>query len=179
MKDIKGHKYNLLTVIEFSHLNPKSRHAIWKCRCDCGQEILTETRLLRNGRRKSCGCLRRKLVTGKRAKKWMGYEDLSLSKFNGYKNDAKRRGLIFEITIEEAWRQLKLQGFKCALSGEDIVLPVTTKSFDGTASLDRIDSNKGYIKGNIQWVHKDVNVMKWDLSLERFKELCKKITLQG
>ena len=33
-----------------------------------------------------------------------------------------------------------------------------------TASLDRIDSKLGYILGNIQWVHKQINEMKMDLA---------------
>ena len=37
-----------------------------------------------------------------------------------------------------------------------------------TASLDRIDSSKGYTEDNIQWVHKDVNQMKMDLPEQRF-----------
>lgn len=43
---------------------------------------------------------------------------------------------------------------------------------EGTASLDRIDSSRGYVEGNVQWVHKDVNFMKQALSQERFVELC-------
>ena len=34
--------------------------------------------------------------------------------------------------------------------------------YKGTASLDRIDSTKGYVRGNIQWVHKDINWFKRD-----------------
>jgi len=44
-----------------------------------------------------------------------------------------------------------------------------------TASVDRIDSNKGYIKGNVQFVHKDINLMKNVLNIEYFIEMCKKI----
>ncbi len=44
-----------------------------------------------------------------------------------------------------------------------------------TASLDRIDSRLGYEPGNIQWVHKDVNQMKWHLSNDRFIEVCRAV----
>lgn len=37
-------------------------------------------------------------------------------------------------------------------------------------SLDRVDSSKGYIRGNIQWVTKRINWMKGDLSMEEFLE---------
>jgi hypothetical protein len=36
-----------------------------------------------------------------------------------------------------------------------------------------IDSSKGYIEGNIQWVHKDINNMKWDFTQEEFINYCK------
>ena len=45
----------------------------------------------------------------------------------------------------------------------------------GTASLDRIDSKKGYTIDNIQWVHKDVNKMKMDLQEEDFFRIVKEI----
>lgn len=50
--DLTGQKFNMLTALEYvggSH---------WKCKCDCGNEILVKTASLRSGRTKSCGCLR-------------------------------------------------------------------------------------------------------------------------
>ena len=79
------------------------------------------------------------------------------------------------ITIQEAWDLFLEQDRKCALTGLDIVFGPRDKG-GNTASLDRIDSTKGYIKGNVQWVHKDINRMKFDLNQERFIELCKKVT---
>jgi len=34
----------------------------------------------------------------------------------------------------------------------------------------------GYIKGNVQWVLKDINMMKQQYSQSRFIELCKMVT---
>ena len=45
-----------------------------------------------------------------------------------------------------------------------------------TASLDRIDSKKGYIKGNIRWVSRSINWMKNDITDEMVWELCKLIS---
>lgn len=39
--------------------------------------------------------------------------------------------------------------------------------------LDRIDSTKGYIVGNIQWIHKAVNKMKMEFSVADFMAVCK------
>jgi len=45
-----------------------------------------------------------------------------------------------------------------------------------TASLDRIDSNIGYIKGNIQWVSQCINYMKNTMTHEETIKICKLIT---
>ena len=60
---------------------------------------------------------------------------------------------------------------QCALSGLPIKLPDRYKQ-TFTASIDRIDSSKGYVKGNVQWVHKDINMMKRNLNQARFVEFC-------
>ena len=38
-----------------------------------------------------------------------------------------------------------------------------------------MNSIKGYIEGNIQWVHKDINMTKQSLSSEEFIQLCKDV----
>ena len=60
------------------------------------------------------------------------------------------------------------------LSGVIIYFP---KSSDekGTASIDRINPNQHYTINNIQWVHKDVNNMKFSLDEDCFLYLCKLI----
>lgn len=62
------------------------------------------------------------------------------------------------------------QGKKCALSGIPLTISSTRKY--NTASIDRIDNGKGYETGNIQWVHKHVNFMKRDHSVDYFIKLC-------
>lgn len=44
-----------------------------------------------------------------------------------------------------------------------------------TASLDRIDSTKGYIHGNLQWIHKDLNQMKSNRTQDEFLEWVRKV----
>jgi hypothetical protein len=38
--------------------------------------------------------------------------------------------------------------------------------------LDRIDSNLGYVVGNVQWVLKEINIMKHTMSHDYFINLC-------
>ena len=66
------------------------------------------------------------------------------------------------------------QDCKCALTGVPIAF---TRKYKGkgvnqTASLDRINSKVGYTPNNIQWVHKSVNVIKWDWDLEELYHWC-------
>jgi hypothetical protein len=96
---------------------------------------------------------------------------IRLSQFNKYKTGADQRGKLWSIDIYQAADVLKRQSFKCALSGIDIVAEGPFSEI--TASLDRIDNNKGYEPNNIQWVHKEINMMRGSLNVKRFIELCK------
>jgi hypothetical protein len=94
------------------------------------------------------------------------------------KDRAKRKNISFNIDGDYLWSLFLKQGRKCALSGIELYFPKTwgVKSKTNiTASLDRIDSNKGYIKSNVQWVHKTINTMKMDLSDQEFINFCKKV----
>ena len=78
--------------------------------------------------------------------------------------------------MEYAWDIFIQQKGKCALTGLNITFAETARQRKfATASLDRIDSSKGYIKDNVQWIHKDIQRMKMDLSEEKFLDLCQKV----
>lgn len=53
--DLTGEKFNMLTVIEYSHTQ-KGR-AYWKCKCDCENETFANSQNLKFNKVKSCGCL--------------------------------------------------------------------------------------------------------------------------
>ena len=74
-----------------------------------------------------------------------------------------------EISIEYAWELFLKQNKRCSLSGQ--ILTIGTNRYN-TASIDRIDSSKGYVEENIQWVHKDINFMKRTYSQEYFIKMC-------
>lgn len=56
-QNLEGQKYNHLTVIRFAH-NDKKQCQVWECKCDCGNITYANTSDLRNGHKKSCGCLK-------------------------------------------------------------------------------------------------------------------------
>lgn len=99
------------------------------------------------------------------------------------KRNATVRKISFYLTYEDLEEVLIKQNYKCVLSGEPISVFKTRSNQNGkiymTASIDRIDSNKGYTKDNIQFVHKDVNIMKWTLPQDLFISWCKKIAINN
>lgn len=106
---------------------------------------------------------------------WKGYGDLSGDHWRRIQQGASSRNLELNITIEDAWNVYLKQNGKCAISGVDIMLRgqeigISSKYVHEktTASLDRIDSSKGYTIDNIQWIHKDLNQMKSDRTMETF-----------
>ena len=85
---------------------------------------------------------------------------------------ARQRAIAVKVTIQEAWQLYLSQDRRCALTGIEIGFAPSACRPNGTASLDRIDSSGDYEIGNIQWVHKDVNLMKREMSQDRFFEIC-------
>lgn len=84
-------------------------------------------------------------------------------------SNARVREIGFFITPEEAWTVWIAQGGRCALSGVELNMK---SCYEVTASLDRIDSYNEYSYDNIQWIHKDLNIMKGCLTTEEFVERC-------
>lgn len=61
-RDITGIKSGRLTVIALSGKNKWGAY-LWKCKCGCGEEIITRGASIVNGDTKSCGCLQREHIT--------------------------------------------------------------------------------------------------------------------
>lgn len=86
---------------------------------------------------------------------------------------AEKRNLEFNITKEYVWDLFLKQDKKCIFSGITLYFkPIGYKNIRGTASLDRIDSSKGYIEGNVQWIHKKFQLMKGNQYDEQFIIKC-------
>lgn len=110
--------------------------------------------------------------SGKYHHSWKGSENIHGKFMYVLKRIADKRKLDCSVNIDYLDNLLVMQKSKCALSGLDISLTTDDSEIERTASLDRIDSSKGYIEGNVQWVHKEINKIKQNLSQDRFIELC-------
>lgn len=174
-KDITGRVFSSLTVIRRSEKKTSSGRELWECKCKCGNIKLFRAFNLLSGKTHSCSCETKERFI---KRMWKGVGKLGQAHWGHILRSAKRRrgNIPVKISIQDAWEQFQKQNGKCALSGESIWFTSSYAASDGVASLDRIDSSKGYEFGNIQWVHKDINQMKWQLSQEKFIEWCKKIS---
>lgn len=174
--NIKDKKFNKLTVIALSDQSLKNGTRIWKCECECGNIKFVPTHKLKSGGIKSCGkCGRRK-----RNPEDYSHEEITIGFWNSIKYNATRRKLDFDITMEYVWNLFISQERKCALTKIELKMPSTIYkdrvATNNCASLDRIDSSKGYVEGNVQWVHKWINIMKQDFTQEEFIYFCKKVS---
>ncbi len=56
LRDLSGQRFGSLTVLERTE-QTRDRYALWRCRCDCGNETLVSTRELTQGLITTCGCV--------------------------------------------------------------------------------------------------------------------------
>lgn len=176
--NLLGQKFGLLTIIEEKPPTPRG-HSSWLCICDCGNEVVRTSTSMKRSQFSSCGCWHRKGIEHPLFK---GVGEISMNWFNSVirrsASGRKSRWAIerkLEIDIEFIWDLFLKQERKCALSGVLLTFPKNNSKAEmkkSTASLDRIDSSKGYVRDNVQWVHKDINKMKNVFSNDRFIELC-------
>lgn len=174
-----GQKFHSLTILGFVH--DRADNYWWmKVRCDCGNESWEHLRKLKNGQRKTCGIKGCPFFHALRAKngrkaKFTGFKEIYGSRWAGWRCGAQARNLEFSITPEYGWRVFLKQGRRCALTGLPLEFGNSyVKSL--SASLDRKDSRKGYIKGNVQWVHKTINLMKRAMPDKEFIEWCRHVS---
>jgi hypothetical protein len=171
-----GDTFDYWTVINNEIVDIKNRNYGVLCKCKCGTESIVRITALCNGKSKGCVC--RAFDKMREIRNYVG--DISDTFWSRIMKSAKIRNINFEITKEFAWDLFLLQGKKCALTGLDIKIEKSVSRKKGesniTASIDRINSNEGYVENNIQWVHKDINKMKQDFDENYFLEICELIT---
>lgn len=162
LRSIDGQRFGKLVVL--SHIGfDKNRHSIWKCKCDCGNIIQINKSSLTSGNTSSCGCL------------WdeNNRDDFGQSSwrklFYTYKMNAERRGLSFDISMDEFVRICSLNCFYCG------VPPHKKFQFHGGYGyalyngIDRLDNSNGYEANNIVPCCSVCNHAKHTMRYEDFK----------
>jgi hypothetical protein len=168
----------------------KSKRKMGECTCDnCGitfKKTLTElSRSKKLGRKNFCSrtCVGKNNIKNFGDKK-INY-DISQHSANSRDEFTGLRALLRRIKnkyhnhdvdldyLKEVWDNQN----KCIYTGVDLVLP-KWKGINNplyTASIDRIDSTKGYVRGNIQYISITSNHAKNSMSHEQMIEFCELI----
>jgi DNA-directed RNA polymerase subunit RPC12/RpoP len=156
----------------------KHRQPMFMYRCtECGRVYgpQTGTEIARHPRARCCG------YRGEEKSNYRGFKEVSGSYIAQVRWSAQKRGIEFSVTAKYLWELWCAQGGRCAYTGRSLTHKVDRSRKDyGSrvcdASLDRIDSAKGYVNGNVQWLHKTINKMKWELSEDEFVAICAEVT---
>lgn len=140
--DLKGKKFGKLVVTERAE-NAPSGHAQWKCKCECGNDVITKSVSLNQGYRKSCGCISG-TINGPKSK---GRDRLhviwSTMKQRCYNEKDKKypiygsRGII----ICDEWRN----------DFESFYLWAISNGYSDSLSIDRLDVDGNYDPSNCKW----------------------------
>lgn len=89
--DIVGKRYGKLTVVGLDHKKQIVKngvkdgwHYYYKCKCDCGNETVVLAQNLKSHKIKSCGCLTKLHLAGKRFGKLLVLEEVQTEKRGSY-----------------------------------------------------------------------------------------------
>lgn len=173
-------------------MNKSYKRKTEKCIChQCGLEFDKPTseikRNLDKGRLNFCG---RRCVglynTEKLINNHSGYDITKHSnnrkdEFTGFRDllrRVKQRNYEFDIDLEylkELWERQNI----CVYTGVKLSLPKINGCNDKlkTASIDRVDSSQGYVKGNIQYISIAANLAKNSMTHEEMISFCEIIYL--
>lgn len=169
--NIKGEKYGILTVLEYSHTH--SKKAYWVCKCECGGTKVVRANDLRTGKTTSCGCLMKE--SSRRNQKIMirhnrlPHGEAAFNQlYSQYLHSAKKRNHFFNLT-KEMFKEITSSA--CHYCGASPSRISSMKRGNGTYiynGIDRVDNNKGYEKDNIVACCKTCNVAKNTLNYTDF-----------
>lgn len=180
-EDVTGRlygEYRVLGRVTIRRYGSGNFVSVWAAECiGCGAPRITTSQRIREGKY-GCHKCAAESMQGPKHGNWRGGEHVPGYFVARLRAKVKRRSreLAWEIDaayLDKLWEQ---QEGCCAYTGWRLQFGKQGKyAREQTASLDRIDSNYGYVHGNVQFVHKEINLLKWNHSEDRFIQLCKAV----
>lgn len=170
-----GDKYGNFTILEKVGVG-------YKCQCDCGEILIRRRARITNSNISHSDCSLnndKKHFNLKLDPQTASYR----AKFSNYKGVAKYRGHIFEISYDIFIKLVTDSCYYCGNKPNNSYNSISRnrkykksynyydkKEYDILYNgIDRIDSSKGYIEGNVVSCCKHCNTAKLDRTFEEFK----------
>lgn len=178
IREMVGERFGRLIVV--SAAKSKHKRSYWNCQCDCGRLCLAMGKYLRQGKKRSCGCLKREQAQiNQKAMSESNNLPPGEAAFNllyaSYRCSAADRIIEFNLTKEEFQRLTKQSCFYC---GTEPVLSYAPGLPNGGYvynGIDRKDSALGYEPENCVACCKMCNWMKNAFSIESFISQCQRV----
>jgi len=144
--NLLGRRFGRLKVIKQAESHPK-KGRMWSCLCECGEQTEKETSSLLRGNSRSCGCLFKEQLVTKHFKK-TGLS-CSVTKLPEYRiwMHAKQR---CENPNDNHYYLYGARGIEMKLTFKQFIEEVGSRP-DKKLSIDRIDPDGHYEKGNLRW----------------------------
>lgn len=147
-KDLTGLRFGRLVVKE--KLNKRhNTHVVWKCLCDCNNEIEVPSINLNVGDTKSCGCIGkdRMHILGS-SKKLPNKQGLINRLYSNYRRTAKYRNFEFKLSKEDFKILISGSCYYCNILPEQIYKVKNHPDVLYYNGIDRKDNKEGYFIEN-------------------------------
>lgn len=128
----------------------------------------------------SCKECRRAQLRKHKRKYRLNPEQFISQRVPAIKHRAENQGLAFDLDAQYLIHQWNEQAGLCFYTEEPICFTNVSDSLKHPhpqqPSLDKLDPDKGYVKGNVVWCSHRINTMKGNFTYEQFIKMCSHIT---